>query len=178
LYFDHTKLLPLELSQGPALNIGSITSNLQAGGDLSELEFVSANWSNTSNFGGNGVIYTVRFKIKEDAPESGVTLDITYDPGDVADEDYKDVDLAQLPGEIEIIRFIYGNIFSGGGDTSVNTKDAVRLAQHLAGWPTAILSPSERKAADVYRDDLINTKDAVKFAQYLAHWPGIVLGVK
>jgi hypothetical protein len=75
---------------------------------------------------------------------------------------------------VEIITFIYGDMYSDG---VINSKDAVRLAQYLADWPI-VLSPAESGAADVYLDGTINSKDAVKLAQYLADWAGIVLGTK
>jgi hypothetical protein len=176
--FDNTKLLPISISQGPALNLGSVTSNLQAGGDLSKLDSVTAIWSNASDFTGNGVIYSVKFRIKDDAPEGAASLTLTYEEGDVTNQTFEDIELAVLPGEINISTFIYGNIFSDNGDTAINTKDAVKLAQYLAGWTTVKLSAAEFKAADVYDDGAVNTKDAVKLAQYLAGWPNIILGTK
>lgn len=66
----------------------------------------------------------------------------------------------------------FGDIYTDG---SVDTKDAVKLAQVLAGWKTVSLSEGEKVAADVYRDGNVDTKDAVKLAQYLAGW-NVVLG--
>ena len=65
---------------------------------------------------------------------------------------------------------IPGDVYTDG---KVNTKDATRLAQHLA-WGIS-LSADEMKAADVRPDGVINSKDAVLLAQYLAGW-GVSLG--
>jgi len=63
---------------------------------------------------------------------------------------------------------LYGDIFSDG---VIDSRDVVKLAQYLAGWPSAVLSEQERKAADTFVDGVIDSKDIVKLAQYLAGWP-------
>lgn len=102
LYFDNTRLLPVDLAQGVALNIGSITTNLDAGGDLSALSFVSVSWANASNFTGNGAIYTVRFRIKEGAAGGEAPLTLTYSLGDVTNQTYDDVDLLIENGKVTV----------------------------------------------------------------------------
>jgi surface antigen len=177
LSFDNTKLTPTEIVPGVILP-SSITSNINAGGDLSELGSVTANLVGTSNFAGNGVLFTIKFTVNENAQESASALTLTK--SDVTDQGYHDIELAVIPGQLNIVEFKYGNIFSGsdGGDTEVDIKDAVKLAQHLAGWNSAALTSAEEKAADVYPDNVVDIKDAVKLAQFLAGWPGVILGVK
>ena len=66
---------------------------------------------------------------------------------------------------------IYGDIYN---DNTVDGKDAVKLAQHLANW-TIEFTAEDEKNADVYYDGVVNAKDAVKLAQYLAQW-SVTLG--
>ncbi len=66
---------------------------------------------------------------------------------------------------------IYGDIQV---DSTVDAKDAVKLAQHLAGW-NVDFSGDVAKNADVHYDGEINAKDAVKLAQFLAGW-SVTLG--
>ena len=68
---------------------------------------------------------------------------------------------------------LYGDLSS---DDKIDARDAVKLAQHLAGWNVE-LSEQEKANADVYYDGVINAKDAVKLAQYLAGWD-VYLGPK
>jgi uncharacterized protein YjdB len=174
LNFDKTKLQPVSITKGAALT-GNITSNINAPGiDLTALDFVSATWTDASNFSGNGVLYTVKFKIKDTVQECAVPLTLVYEEGDVTNQSYGNVDLFAVQGAVNIITFIYGDIFS---DNKINGNDAVKLAQYLALWPIT-LAPSELSAADVYLDGKINGNDAVKLAQYLALWPNITLGTK
>jgi hypothetical protein len=177
LAFDNAKLTPVEIKGGDILP-GTLTSNMNSGGDLSLIDSVTAVLGGSSDFTGNGVLFSVSFSVKEDAGESVSPLTITDNL--VTNQNYQDIVLSIIQGQINIAEFKYGNIFSGadGSDTSIDIKDSVKLAQYLAGWSSAALSPTEEKAADVYPDDLINVKDAVKLAQYLAKWPGVILGVK
>ena len=66
---------------------------------------------------------------------------------------------------------IYGDIFK---DNTVNSLDAVKLAQYLAKWDIEFTAEDE-KNADVHYDGVINAADAVKLAQYIAKWD-VVLG--
>lgn len=66
---------------------------------------------------------------------------------------------------------IYGDIFK---DNTVNSLDAVKLAQYLAKWDIEFTAEDE-KNADVHYDGVINAADAVKLAQYIANWD-VVLG--
>ena len=58
-------------------------------------------------------------------------------------------------------------------DGTINAKDAVLLAQRLAGWD---VSPN-LATSDCNNDGDINAKDAVLLAQYLANWD-VTLGGK
>ena len=53
-------------------------------------------------------------------------------------------------------------------DGDVNTKDAVLLAQYLAGWQGLEIPKEENMDLNGDRD--VNTKDAVLLAQKLAGW--------
>ncbi len=90
-------------------------------------------------------------------------------------ENIWEVKLGELPSlkrfHVEEPEFKLGDVNSDG---KINNLDAVKLAQHLAGW-NITLTDSEKKAADVKADEKINNLDAVKLAQYLAGW-NVVLG--
>ena len=174
LHFDNTKLLPISIMQGDVLHAGSITSNLQSDGDLSHLDYVTSVWASTSNITGDGVMYSVRFKIKDGTDNEITLLTVSYSPGDVINQTLDVLKPEVTQGRVEINTFIYGDIYTDG---VINSKDVVRLAQYLAGWSTTLLSPAELSAADVHSDGVINSKDVVRLAQYLAGWP-VTLGTQ
>ncbi len=59
-----------------------------------------------------------------------------------------------------------GTIGDSNGDGNVDVKDAVLLAQHLAGWNVSVNS----QKSDCNADGKVDVKDAVLLAQYLAGW--------
>lgn len=59
-----------------------------------------------------------------------------------------------------------GTIGDSNGDGNVDVKDAVLLAQHLAGWNVSVNSQN----SDCNADGKVDVKDAVLLAQYLAGW--------
>ena len=151
-----------------------IASNIDQGGALSSYTYVRTQWQNPSNVTGNGVLYTVRFRVKEGLPDGKTSLTLTYKPGDVADQSLNTISIAVTNADMTIKskKILYGDIKQDG---FVNTIDAIKLSQYLAGW-TVPMSEDELEAADVRKDGVVNTIDAIKLAQYLAGWKGIVLG--
>jgi hypothetical protein len=101
LNYDASMLTPISIIQGPALHIGSITSNLQAGGDPTKLNFVSAVWINSSDFTGDGVIYTVTFAISQYA-SGNIPLTLTYNPDDIVNQNLENIRVAITNGNILI----------------------------------------------------------------------------
>jgi hypothetical protein len=172
LNFDNTKLTPVSITRGAVISGDMFNSNLNdAGVDLSMLTSVTAAWFNASNVTENGVVFTVRFKIKETVTDE--TIPITISVESAANQTPTSVALTTVSGSVDVMTFIYGDIFEDG---AVNVLDAVRLAQYLAKWQTVTLSPAELSAADVYPDGIVDVRDAVRLAQYLAGWSDVVLG--
>lgn len=66
----------------------------------------------------------------------------------------------------KVVSNINGDIYT---DDVVNSKDSIRLAQHLAKW-NVVLTEDEKEAADLYADGMVNSKDSIKLSQYLAKW--------
>lgn len=102
LNFDNSKLEPVALTKGAAVTSGSITSNVQAGTNLSQLSFVSAFWVNANNITANGELYTVQFKIKTGA-SGNIPLTLTYNPNDVANKDYNNVPMSVVNGAVNVV---------------------------------------------------------------------------
>lgn len=163
--YDNTILTPVSAVKGDVLT-GSVLSNIDQGGDMSQYTSVYTQWSNPSNVMDDGVLYTLTFKINEDAEEGIIPLTLNYIEDDIANQKYETVLINAKNGQIEVVNVIKGDIFS---DDSVNSKDAIKLSQHLARW-SITLTEREKKAADVFSDNSINSKDAIKLSQYLARW--------
>jgi len=103
LNYDKSKLEPVSISQGAALTVGGITSNLQVEGiDVSALDYVTAYWYNTSNISANGVLFTVKFQIKEGAA-GNIPLTLTYEPDDVSNQNGDNVPVTVQDGTVTVV---------------------------------------------------------------------------
>lgn len=164
--YDKNLLTPVSIEKGSALTAGTLTSNIQQGGDMASYDAVTAYWVNPENVTADGEILKVTFEIAENAEEGEIPVTVTYEDGDVTNRDYDDIALDITDGYVTVINILPGDVYQDG---IVNTKDGVRLSQYLAKWDVN-LTNAEEKAADVYQDGVINTKDGVRLSQYLAKW--------
>ena len=119
LNYDKSKLEPVSITQGAALSVGGIMSNLQVEGiDISALDYVTAYWYNAANISANGVLFTVKFKIKAGA-EGNIPLALTYEPDDASNQNGDNVAVAIQNGAVTVVNPTIP-IFS----TSVSVPDA------------------------------------------------------
>lgn len=80
-----------------------------------------------------------------------------------------DVDKAVGNDVLDTVRIVFGSYSMAGDlndDKTINAKDSVLLAQHLAKWDVMI----NQIGADCNGDGVINAQDSVLLAQYLANW--------
>ncbi|MCD8048835.1 MAG: Ig-like domain-containing protein [Clostridia bacterium] len=164
--YDNTLLTPVSISLGSDLTIGTLTSNIQQGGDMTQYEYVTALWYNPSNFTNDGEILLVTFAVADDAEEGDIPISLSYEVGDVTNQVYDNIGLNITNGKVSVTSTVTGDVY---GDGEVNTKDVVRLSQYLSKWNVE-LSAAEIKAADIVSDGEVNTKDIVKLSQYLSKW--------
>ena len=111
----------------------------------------------------NGVIATLTFRVKEDAPEGATAITVTYPPDDVYDYDFENVTFGTVDGTIDIINYISGDV---NDDGIVNNKDIGLMQRYLNGWGNEI----DERAADVTGDGNINNKDIGILQRYINGW--------
>jgi hypothetical protein len=108
LAYDAAKLAPSAISPAPALGAGTFASNIQPDSGARPAGDAAAVWFAASNFTGDGVLYSVSFSI--DAQASGnIPLTLSYDAGDVVNQDYEDVSFALKSGSIAVLPLPAGN---------------------------------------------------------------------
>jgi len=104
----------------------------------------------------------LEFTVSENATVgSFADVSVAYEPGDIINIDFEDINVAVVSGGVEIIHFVYGDL---NNDGLINKKDSLLLKMHLANHAVSI----EEQAADVYADGIINKKDSLYLRQYLA----------
>ena len=164
--YDRTKLTPVTIELGSALGVGTVTSNIQQGGEMSRFDFVTAYWDNPANVTGNGDLVNVTFKVAEGLEDQLIPVTVSYNSGEIINQNYETVDFNLIGGGVKLNGVKMGDIYSDG---KVDSKDGLKLRQYLAKWDVE-LSDTERAAADVFHDGDITSKDGLKLRQYLAKW--------
>ena len=110
----------------------------------------------------DGVFVTLTFRAKDDAATGTTLVSVSYDEENVYNADEENQAFLTVPGEIEVIPYIPGDI---NGDGVVNNKDLTRLQRYLKGQNVEV----QEAALDVNGDGKINNKDASRLQRYLRH---------
>lgn len=117
----------------------------------------------------NGAFVTMTFVVNENVADGYVAdICITHNPADIFNAAYEDVPVQVSNGKISVYHGMPGDV---DGNRTVNTKDAIELFRHVAGWTVDV----DMDALDVNGDNAVNTKDAIELFRYVAGWEGITL---
>ena len=119
-------------------------------------------WERTSDYNTNGTLLTLIFETKEDAPVGDYGIKAVCLEA-VTNQALEELEFNLVSGEISIKDDVSGD---SNGDKEIDVKDAVIVAQSLAGWGVVISDD----AADCNGDGFVDVKDAVLLAQFLAGW--------
>ena len=142
----------------------SLFSSYATGSNKMNSPFTISWFSNSSsNESANGVLATLTFEISNDAEEGNYPIELSFDPDDVFDSNFDNVEFAISNGAVVVANSIPGDT---NGDKKVNMKDIVFLQQYLNSWNVTI----DTKSADVNGDSKVNMKDIVLLQQYMNGW--------
>ncbi len=112
----------------------------------------------------DGTWFTLKFHVSEDAaPNEALSIQLTYDEGNIYNGDLEDVNFAITNGSLTIIDYIPGDVNSDG---VVNGKDVTVLRRYNAEYAITI----REDAADVNDDNVINGKDVTLIRRYNAEY--------
>ena len=125
---------------------------------------VTLNWYNgAANSNGDFVYATLTFLVKDSAQAGETNITVTYDPEDVYNIDFDNINFAVQNGQITIVDHIPGDV---SGDGAVNNKDLSLLFQYLSDWNVTV----NEAALDINGDGKVNNKDLSLLFQYLSDW--------
>ncbi len=119
-------------------------------------------WERTSDYNTNGTLLTLIFETKEDAPVGDYGIKAVCLEA-VTNQALEELEFNLVSGKISVKDDVSGD---SNGDKEIDVKDAVIVAQSLAGWGVVISDD----AADCNGDGFVDIKDAVLLAQFLAGW--------
>lgn len=125
----------------------------------------AVNWVDTINPNNttNGVIVALTFKVKDPEALGKTLITVSYDPENVFDENYKNVDFETVYGVIDVTKYTLCDV---NDDGKINNKDLGVLMQYLNGWDVQIVL----EAADINGDGKVNNKDYGLLMQKLNGW--------
>lgn len=160
---------------------GFTLENIQKGDALSTLFFtppgkLTANpvnfvWDGTDADTSEGCILELTFRVADTVSPGDYKIHMSYQKGDVLDNDLEDIDLTLQDGAVTVAQFTYGDV---NDDGVINMKDLGALRKYFAGGYDADKFVME--AADVNGDGVVNMKDLGILRRYLAGGYDINLG--
>lgn len=159
IQFDSTMLTLKEVDISPAETTWELISHNLGNSPVDGK--VSFSYSRKNDYVSNNTLATLVFEVAADAPTGEYPVEIYY--YDACDQYLNDVYLRRVNGKVTVENSIIGDT---NADGVIDTKDAVLLAQYLAGWSVT----PDLVACDCNVDGKIDTRDAVLLSQYLADW--------
>ena len=99
--YDKSRLRPVSIKAGDILSDGTFTSNIQQSGDVSNVDYVTSYWNNPSDITGTGTLFTVRFKVDENATGE-IPVTVTYNEGDICNQNFENVSADITNGVVNV----------------------------------------------------------------------------
>lgn len=152
LVFDKTKLTVNSYTKGTVLG-GSPLSNLDQGGDMTSYGEATFQWSNPSDVTSNGTLLTVVFDVHSGDWEE-TELNITYNPGDIANQTFDDVNPAVVKDSVGLPEFD----FTFNGATKTYNGSVQKLEAKGLNGATVTYENNDNKNAGTYEVKAIARK--------------------
>lgn len=142
LNYDKEKLTPVAIEKSDMLIDGNFASNLDETEDGSNLDYVTATWSDTDLITEDGALFNVMFMVNENVT-AGETLpiEISYGADDICDRYLNSIEATVNQGMIEIVEYTEDD---PGSDIATDVKpyyvDDVYI-QHSDGTVNDVIPP-------------------------------------
>ena len=119
---------------------------------------------NGSDVSGDGLVFTMKFRIADNAEEGVYPVSVIF--REAYDLDESPVSFSVVSGSVEIVSFIYGDV---NGDGTIDGRDLIRLRKYLGTYddetgtsPYVIFAGS-----DCNGDGRIDGRDLIRLRKYL-----------
>lgn len=107
-------------------------------------------------------ILILKFRVSEDALEnSNLNVNVSYQQGDIYDEDMEEVNFQTVNGCVTVINYIPGDV---NDDGIINGKDVTSVRRHIVGGYEQTMT---EEAADVNADGRINGMDVTLIRRHI-----------
>ena len=121
-------------------------------------------FENTFDVTGDGIVFTMRFKILDDAGTGDYQINLIV--REAYNYDGHDIIFNTIPGKVNVVSLNYGDVNSDG---MISGKDLIRLRKYLAAYndETGTADVDIGSGADVNGDGAVNGKDIIRLRKYL-----------
>ena len=121
-------------------------------------------WFASANVRDDGEVYTLTFRILQDAVEGSSAISLSFAEKDNLNTDGERVFFQTNPGKVEVVDYMLGDL---DGNRTLGMKDVLLLAQYISGQQSVKLSAKQLLAADVNEDGEVDLEDVVLLTQWL-----------
>lgn len=132
--FDKSLLTPVGIVEGEILGESGLVSNLQQEGEIKELDYVSAVWSNANcDITDTGLAFTVKFKVNS-KNDGVIPVTLSYNTDDIIDSNYNSLNVTKIDGgvivgeaEIYLMKYFWAVAYEDGTEVTV---DAIKVKDY------------------------------------------------
>ena len=118
-------------------------------------------WLAFSDTDYNGTLFTVTFKVADDAEEGATAVTVLYEAGDIGNFAEDEINPSVQAGGVNIVNRVPGDT---NGDGRLNTMDLIRLMKYFNGESVEVVPGS----ADINGDGRENTMDLIRLMKYIS----------
>jgi hypothetical protein len=138
-----------------------------------ELNFDNTDYSlnitleNGRNVSGDGLVFTMKFRIADNAEEGVYPVSVIF--REAYDLDESSVSFSVVSGSVEVVSFIYGDV---NGDGVIDGRDIIRIRKYLSAYDDGTgESPYDIfPGADCNGDGKIDGRDLIRLRKYIASY--------
>lgn len=161
--FDKTKFLPISLDKRNEFE--NIVSSLDDTNiNISEIDNIKVQWDSPtlSNITNNGILFSIKFRVKQNALLGNSVISLTYDSGDIINSNLEDIICNVNNGIINIQKYNENYIFGDiDNDNIITANDASMILIYVLNKESLKFNSKQLFKADVDGDGVITTNDVL-----------------
>lgn len=136
-----------------------VSVNEEMGGNWDAAVGETILWVNADDYKQNGEIFSLTFKVLDSAKAGAADVSVSYEVGEVFDENEQDVNFTVSAGGVTIKA--KGADLNKDGET--DALDVICLMKHIVG-----LTELDETDADINADNTVDILDVIRLIRYLA----------
>lgn len=160
LDFDKARLTPVSVTRGDVVASGDVTSNMDNTSDYESLNFISVLWVNTADVKTDGVLFSVKFKIKDNA-YGQAALTLPYEIGDTTNQNFDDIPFDIVNGTVSITAPIETSHEEPTGGVEPTPEPSEMSPEPIVTSDPTVVEPKNSASRFIDIDDYSWAADAI-----------------